>query len=331
MASVTENAKRDDAMRADAFDWLMRVEAAPGDRVLRAELETWLSASDAHRHAYRSLERMWRVSGRLPADYADKARPDAAQTSIGTAVPGQRRRARLFAGAGMALAAALAFFFLPVVQLWLSADHLTGTAELRDVTLEDGSIVSLDASSAVAVRYAAARREVALLSGRAFFDVVATPDRPFVVVAGDVSVTVTGTAFDVRSSADSVSVAVRSGVVVVAPKRGESAAVTLTAGESLEIERDGGRVARSQVAPQDVAAWRQRRLVVDGASLAEVVEELDRHYGGVIVLGDRTLAGRRITGVFDLRHPIEALGAIVRTQHGSVTQITPYLLVVSSP
>ncbi len=60
-----------------------------------------------------------------------------------------------------------------------------------------------------------------------------------------------------------------------------------------------------------------------------MIDELGRHYDGAIVVRDRALAARRITGVFDLRRPIEALQAVVRAQQGSVTEITPYLQIVS--
>lgn len=218
-----------------------------------------------------------------------------------------------------------------MAQLWLAADHRTGTAELRKVVLDDGSVVSLDAASAIAVRYVASRREVALLAGRAFFEVEPMADRPFVVVVDDTMVTVTGTAFDVRSSPATTSVAVQSGVVEVASDDGRRQLATLTRGEQLDIDRKSHHAARSAIVPDDIAARRQHRLIVDRATVADVVEELGRHYGGVLMLRDRALADRRVSGIFDLRQPIEALQAAVRTHDGSVTRITPYVVVISGP
>lgn len=309
-------------LRGEAVDWLMRVQASPDDEAVRAGLGAWLAASDAHRRAWESVERVWRVSDGLPAIAA----PSAENV---VELPRARRTRRVLAIAVAALAACLALYVAPIVKLRLQADHLTSIAELREVTLDDGSVVHLDAGSAIAVHYGASRREVVLLAGRAFFEVTPAKDRPFVVAADDVTVTVTGTAFDVQSAGDEVTVAVQSGTVEVGLAGGAQLAGVLTRGERLSVNRARGQVAQSQIAPEDVAAWRQRRLVVDGASLAEVVEELGRHHAGIIMLRDRSLADRRITGVFDLRHPVEALNAIARTQHGSVTEITPYLLVVS--
>ncbi|WP_421999590.1 FecR family protein [Reyranella sp.] len=314
----------EDELLAEAVDWRLRIEAAPGDDALRAARDAWLANSDAHRSAWREVERLARVADALPADYAD---PRGAILGAGAHRPRPWRRRAAFAA--VALAACLALLFLPTVQLWLASDHRTATAELRSVTLDDGSVVSLDAESAIAVRYAAGRREVVLLAGRAFFDVVPAADRPFVVVAGDARVTVLGTAFDVALSPGTLSVAVRSGTVAVALGGGGDRA-TLTRGDRLEIESKSGRFARSEIEPADVAAWRERRLIVDKATVAEVVAEFGRHYRGVIVLRDSALAGQRISGVFDLRQPIEALQAAVRTHNGTVTRITPYLVVISA-
>lgn len=304
-----------DPLRDEAADWLLRLQASPDDTDVRAGLEAWLAASESHRRAYRSVERVWHLSADLPP-------------SVQAPRAGRLRRA--VALAGVALAACLALYFFPALELRIQADHLTGIAELRTLTLDDGSVVYLDAESAIAVRYDAGRREIALLAGQAFFEVVPAKDRPFVVTAGEVSVTVTGTAFDVRSSGNSVTVGVQSGTVEVRLGHGARLAATLTRGERFRVSGEGRQVAKSEIAPEDVASWRERRLIVDGATLSEVIAELDRHHPGLIVLRDRSLGDRRITGVFDLRHPVEALQAVARTQQASVVEITPYLLIVSA-
>ena len=317
--SVTSAPDERDSLRSEAIDWLMRIQASPRDAALRAALEGWLAESDSRCDAYRSVEKVWRLTGELPA-----AIPQVAST-----VPTRMSRMRRNAAISMtALAACAALYFLPVLQLRFAADHMTDIGELRELKLDDGSVVNLNAASAIALRHADARREIELLTGQAFFQVAPAHNRPFVVIAGDVTVIVTGTAFDVRTSYDSVSVAVQSGTVDVA--RAGGAATRLTSGERLTIARSGA-VAKSTVAPDDVAAWRERRLVVDGATLGEVVEELDRHHPGAIVLSDRALAARRVTGIFDLTRPVEALRTVVATQRGSVIELTRYLIVVSGP
>lgn len=314
-------------LRAEAVEWLMRIEAAPHDAALRAKLDAWLIESERHRAAYAAVERVWRLSSSLepkaevvpaeatPVDYVGEAR---------RVKHPWRRAAVVTIGA---IAAGLALFFLPAVQLHLEADHLTGVAEQRVLTLEDGSEVALDAGSAIAVRYVASRREVDLLSGQAFFEVSPNRERPFVVNARGVAVTVTGTAFNVGTSDTGVTVAVQSGNVDVTGKRAMS--VSLTRGDRLRVSGEG-KIAKGQVAADDVASWRGRQLVVYDMPVREIVEQLGRYRHGAILFRDSAIAERLVTGMINLQRPNEALQALVDLQQGSLVEITPYLSIISS-
>jgi transmembrane sensor len=316
------------------MDWLLRLEAAPDDKALEAEFNEWLG----HRQngeAFAEMKRVWsgldRFAAAQRAERADSpSAPFHGRTPV--AVPHSGRFGRLRRHgviAAVVLIAVAAFVFHPALLVRLEADALTGTAETRTMTLEDGSIAQLDAKSAVAVNYNADRREVLLLAGNAFFEVVPSAERPFVVRAADVTVTVVGTGFAVRTSSRLVSVSVQSGTVQVSTGIGEGAVTTLTRGERVTIDRDLRRVARSDVSPDDVASWRAGRLVVHDVPLRTVADEIGRYYGGVILFGESGMASRLVTGVFDLRRPLDALAAAADTQSGHVRQVTPFLALVS--
>src|SRR3546814_11678062 len=104
---------------------------------------------------------------------------------------------------GAAAAACLAVVSAPTLLLMWQSDYRTGTGEMRNVTLSDGSSVTLDTGSAIAVNYGDGRRGVRLLAGRAWFDVAHDERHPFTVSAADARVRVTGTAFDVGLDDDS--------------------------------------------------------------------------------------------------------------------------------
>ena len=78
-----------------------------------------------------------------------------------------------------------------------------------------------------------------------------------------------------------------------------------------------------------MTAWRLRKLVVHDTSFGSIVEAVGRHLPGAVFISDRSLNRRMITGVFDLSQPTEALRTLANSQNASVTEITPYLLVVS--
>jgi transmembrane sensor len=324
---VQEASSKRKPVRAQAADWVLRLEAAPSDDALRKEFELWLEEKDSHRAEYQKVRHAWAGMGRIPRDFAS----DVAGSAAVVQIPPRRRRGVRWLAAGAALAAAcLAFVLFPVIQKHMLADYVTGTAELREIVLPDGSVAHLDAGSAIAVDFAGNRRAITLVAGQAFFSVVRDRQRPFTVQADEVAVTVTGTAFDVRKTSDSVSVAVQSGTVEVSTAdRAEPDRLTL--GQSLVFDRRSRTVSRREVPATEVASWRSRRMIFHDASFADVVEELGRHMPGAIVVRDTSLNRQAVSGIFDLTRPQEALEGLAVSQRATITRITPYLTVVSAP
>ncbi|MCY1267944.1 Protein FecR [compost metagenome] len=323
----------EDRAAAEAAHWLVALEDDPEDARLRARFEAWLNASPANAVAWADSADIYDLMGQVPPAHAGQwaAAPAPAVAPRGSAPrphPPRRRawRQRLAIGA---LAACLALAAMPTALLRMQSDYLTATAEQRSIELEDGSRVRLGAGSALAVAFAEDERRVRLLAGEAFFEVVADADRPFRVAADGVTTTVLGTAFEVRRDAQAVAVAVRHGLVRVAPDAAAPArAERLTRGEWLRMGRDG-RVERGNLAADEVAAWMQGQIVVRDRPLGEVVDELRRYHRGLIVLADDALAGRRVTGVYNLAEPAAALRALAGAHGGTVRQVSPWLLVVS--
>ncbi len=337
---VDASASKSNPARVQAVDWLLRLEASPADRALREAFERWLAESEAHRAAFEAAQVTWGCLGKLPHDLSLESLAPAGRApavavprggqQAGIAASKPRRRARTFWTAAGALAAAcLLLVAVPILRERLAADHVTGVAELRDVTLPDGSVAALDANSAISVEFDEGTRAVTLLSGQAFFQVVPDVGRPFRVTAGEVSVRVTGTSFSVDKLAGAVAVAVQSGTVEVTVP-GPDPVSRLGMGDRLVFDRRAREVRREQVAPTMVDSWRAHRLVVHDATAGEMVEVLGRYLPGVIVVRDPSWNRASISGVFDLSHPQEALTALAESQHARLTRITPYLSVISS-
>lgn len=312
-----------------ATDWLLRLEEAPGDEAMRAAAEGWRTTDPAHARAWAQAERAYRMLADSPSRASAGG---AAGSRIDAAVARRPAARRWAAGAVAALAACLMLLYVPGLLVQLRADVVTQTAELRRLTLEDGTTVQLAARTAVNVRFTRERRSVELLSGEAFFTVAPQASRPFDVRAGDLVVTVLGTAFDVRLSDEASTVGVQHGVVEAHTARaGAPSAIRLGPGDQLTVGRRDGTVQRSRVPPEEIAAWRDYRLFVEGATVAQVVDELRRYRSGWIVVADRELARQRVTGLYDLRDPDRALRALIGPFDGQVREITPLLAVISGP
>ncbi len=309
-----------DPILEQASDWLFRTQEAPDDPRLRAALEAWIAGDPRHAQAWTAARRAWAVAGMTT--------PVLVGTTPAAAAPPPRAAARRRRVAVLALAAGIAALaLLPGLSQRLQSDHRTATAETRALALADGSRLTLAADSAVATAFSDGVRGVALLSGAAHFEVEPDRARPFVVSGGDVTVTVTGTAFDVAFTERTAAVEVAEGSVTVAHGGTET---RLKAGQGAIVDRSSGEIRRVAVDPLDVGAWRHGRLVVGDRMLSTVVDAIRRHHPGVILLSDHALAEKRVTGVYDLSDPERALRALVGPYGGTVRRLTPYLLVVSS-
>jgi transmembrane sensor len=324
--ALSEDRARDGMDRAEdrasleATRWLVALHEAPDDREVRRRFDEWRCASPLNATAWSQTERLRDVAATMPAAHADIWKPVLARRQRSGS-----RRWQLGAAA-MALAACVALLVVPPIVQRLQADHMTVTAEVRKVVLQDGSEVTLAPDSAIAVSYEAAGRRVRLLSGEAFFNVKPDPSQPFRVLAADVETVVVGTSFDVRLYPDGVAVSVEQGVVRVGPKVAMLA--ELMAGQAVRVT-SAGEVARLPVPPEMVAAWRDGQLVAQNVALRDAVDQLRRYYAGTIVLASASLGDRRITGAYNLADPEDALRAIAQAHGAKVRRITPWLLVVS--
>lgn len=279
-----------------AFDHLLHLNDFPDDSDGVRRWQDWLAADPLHPRAWAKARRTWDVAG--------------------AAVP-RRAVSPLWRSAGVAMAASV-LLAVGVLFAGGTGDLRAASGETREAVLEDGSRVVLDAGSALELAFAEGARDVTLRRGEAYFQVARDTERPFRVHAGEVTVTVLGTAFDVRLGAHEVEVAVEHGSVQVDFANREG--VRLSPGQAVSVTRANGAMTPSVVDRGDVGVWRDGKLVVENASLSQVAEVLERHYRGRLFIADSVLAGKRVTGIFDMRDPAAALRAAAAPHGGRVRE-----------
>jgi transmembrane sensor len=322
-----------DQIWARALDFLLGVHESPDDPEIKAKLEAWLEESEDHAKAYRRAEHIWNLAGALRSSDLSIAAVRSARETVVQPVeqpqPPRRRPWRRGAAIAALFAACILGFQAQRLRLFLLADYVTGTGQRHEVQLSDGSKAVLNADSAVKVGYGTSVREVTILAGEAFFNVLPEKKRPFLVRAEALTVTSIGTAFDVELTPDAIRIAIQDGTIRVQYDGPRHIDIHLTGGDRLTIRLSSGAMTWDKIAAAQVASWRTGRLVADGATVAEVVEEIRRNYHGFILLQNKTLSTRRVSGVYDLDDPIAALRAAVAPFSGSVRKLTPYILIVS--
>ncbi|MFC3655130.1 hypothetical protein FZ025_13260 [Xanthomonas hyacinthi] len=319
---MPENSSVDDDLFDQAVHWILRLDAAPGDADALQRYRDWLAVAPAARtQAMAAARALLGMLQRPAADVGDELGIDPLQTepspshaiAAATAVaPTRRRSARRH---WQALAAALALAIGAGTWLGgggldrLRSDAYTRIGAMRQLQLEDGSVVTLNTDSAIAVHMRKDTRSVRLLRGEAFFQVVRDPRRPFVVDSAGGSARVLGTAFNVRLDDDRAQVSVVEGRVAVSPPAGGTGAV-LGAGQSAwlaghAVRREAGRD------PFAVAAWRRRQLVFYNTPLSQVVRELSRYRHGSIQLRGDDVRALPVSGAFSIADPDASLQVLL--------------------
>lgn len=320
-----------EAVRRQASHWFVRLREEE-DPAVKAEFTRWLRADPAHAEAWRSMRETMEIIARAPAGWQSctvpgQPRHDARIHRIGR-LPSPHKRPVALAFAAMA--ATLAFvMIMPTVRLHLEADHATGAGQVEQVRLADGSTIRVGPDSAIAVDYDDGARTVRLLSGQAMFDVARDETRPFRVEAGNLVTTVLGTSFDVKMRSSATSIVVAHGHVRVEDK-GATPTIRqeLLAGDVIHIDAAHG-VDTGKITPQLVGGWSRGEVLAENQSIDTLIDEIRPWFSGRIFVTDTALASRRVTGIYDVRNPEGALSMIVRPYGGRVTQITPWILIVS--
>ena len=168
-----------------AIDWVVRMKEGTLSRKEQAAFEAWLAADPAHAAAYEDIEQ-------LSADLSDLRLPGRAKPARVS-----RRKLQLASAAAIATTTALLALTFGDLSAFLLSDYDTGTGETRQLILEDGSHVEINAKSAIALHFTSTQRRLTLLRGEAWFDVTPNPARPFAVEAMGGTVTALGTSFDI--------------------------------------------------------------------------------------------------------------------------------------
>lgn len=182
------------------------------------------------------------------------------------------------------------------------------------LSLSDGSTVWLNSGSSLEypARFRKKERTVNL-KGEAYFEVAASPDRPFKVNAGKIDVTATGTEFNINAfPSDSLAtVSLSKGHLDVS--HFGSPLSLLEPGEKLCFnETDCGfSIVKTDV--QNDCLWKDGVLVFNNVRLEDVFKRLGQLYGIRFSILDPDLSDNIFRGTFDSETVNEILSIIAMT------------------
>jgi len=178
-------------------------------------------------------------------------------------------------------------------------EYKAAYGEIKEVTLEDGSTVTLNANSSITLSdswMTKQGREV-FLKGEAFFNVVKTSDlKSFhVKTPNGVTVQVLGTAFNVNTRREKLSVYLQSGKVRI---QSDSEAVTLQPGERADYDKSLEKVLVSKEdlkTVDDKLAWKTNLYILNDLSMSTIALDIKDNFGKQVIFLDSALRSERVT------------------------------------
>lgn len=220
-----------------------------------------------------------------------------------------------------ALVAASALLGLPYWQQdFVLADLRTDSGQRHRERLADGSLLELDASSAVALQFDDDQHRIRLLAGQILLDAASAP----------LTITTPQGRIDTRQARllverleDTTLVSQLAGSSHIDPD------LDLQAGQQVRLGADGPEPPRPLDAAALQQAWRTQRLLVVDQPLAQVLERLARHRTGLLLFDRQALATPRISASLPGDDSDAALEQLARSIPLHIRKFGPWLTLVS--
>lgn len=178
---------------------------------------------------------------------------------------------------------------------------MSGTGEVKEIELPDGSKAWLNARSSLDYpeKFAKKMREV-IMTGEVYFEVKHDREHPFVVSSDLVKVTVMGTSFLVSNYADepTVDTYLAEGSVNL-ELREPKETMQLVPGDEISFDKKTLAVTKVNNPYIALDSWRFGKLSFYNESLFEIARKLERKFGKKITIPDKNVGNMKYTADFE--------------------------------
>ena len=285
-----------DSIDAQAASWFARNRNEP-DRAERKAFAAW-HTTPAHARAYAEFEQLW-------ADLAQLQ-----QLNKPVALP-QRKPSVMRPALAVAAAVVCALLATQIGApraLYHSqvAAHAKG---MRTLNLPDGSTLYVNANTRLRLDFTAHQRIVHLDKGQLYIEVAADKERPLYVQAGEATVRVVGTGFDVRRSQQQLVVSVAHGQVAFEPDANSPVAL-LGAKQRATLNYAKNTLQQQTLTAEEIADWRSGHLSFRNRELVSLIDELSLYRPQAPLQVNPAVAQLKVSGNLDVNDPDALLNAL---------------------
>jgi transmembrane sensor len=193
-------------------------------------------------------------------------------------------------------------------------------ADSTEIFINSGSTIQYDGDFNLKDR-------IVKFSGEAFFNVNTNPEKPFVVQVEKMSITATGTRFNVLSFSDEdrIETTLEEGTIHVSANGKDP--VTLKSGQQIVYFRRSEKYLVRDVETDTYTSWKENKLRFNDTPFEEVLRRIGRKYNVNFQITDKELLNLKYTATF-IDEPIEDVMMMLRTV-SPITYSIQYLTSVS--
>lgn len=293
---------------------------------MRKKVQHWLADEEHVDEKNEALHALWKQAGEqeIPQRMQQSIRRMQQNIGIQSATPD--RRIQLFVwrvAATLLLAVSSVSTYLMLEKDRPQKDlleHYIPTAEMRELTLSDGTHVMLNSESTLLYpdQFSGETRSVYLI-GEANFKVKPDKKHPFIVKANDFQITALGTEFNVNAypENDELVATLLEGSVKV-DFNNLMSNVILKPNEQLSYNRQTKKSSLRLPRMDDVTAWQRGELVFSDMYLEDVFTDLERKFPYTLVYSANSLKDNTYSFRFRNQATLDEIMRIIEQVVGTI-------------
>lgn len=201
-------------------------------------------------------------------------------------------------------AAAAIFVIASVGMYWRNNQptmYETAFGQIKKISLEDGSVVTLNAHSSLRVAENLGELQVreVWLDGEAYFDIAKLKGAKFIVHTTEAEIEVLGTEFNVNTRRKKTKVILHEGKVKLSVD--SIRAVVMKPGDMATVLDRKKSIELKIVQPEQYEYWKQSIIVLNDKSVSEVLEILEDNYGISIQFENPIILNKKLSGKLSIK------------------------------
>lgn len=208
----------------------------------------------------------------------------------------------------------LSFTYIPFSYYF--ADYKTATSEVKNIVLDDGSMLTLSPKSAIKVDYTAGQRRIELIQGDIYVDVAKNPARPFIVHTKQADYQALGTRFIVNQYTDTSALnMLHSRVQARANLTTQAKPLIVSEGQRIQVDAHG--LGKIEVFDTQMfkTSWQMQQIQANELALPDLLNRLNAYHSGYMIFNEKELSQIKVTGIINPQQDLLGTLQLIQLQY----------------